>query len=1249
MTHDELRQLLFQNEGLKLDFKREYQVNKKAPDGFSGEEWSKLRDGQRDELIKDILALTNGNVGTANQPAHLIVGAEDDKHRQPDGTRPLFDVSHLELETTSLISLVNGACHPPLPDLQCEKIQIDGTTLIAITIPPSLQVHSTIRVLTPRSRSFDAFTGGARVRQKPEIPRGIFLLRSHEGTYWGSQVEVQALSGEKSPLPVVVRPELIRLADYVLPTEERELVESTFIPPPANHRLQEILGTKGKLWIVGPPDRWTSHLATWVALQQRPPRDIYSFPKAVDWEQLAVSGIRDSVIIFPDAVGFNEYDTNKVDTELRPLNKLRLDGNLIIATSSDSVFSDAENETRLGEWVLQEERFYLNSNSYDYRTKIEILKRLLQYAFAKGTINERQKEWTLSLLTKRDEHGPKKDSDQRVWVRSQAEKLLKEVWFPGTIESFIFESLPKATHEGSVFDQLRNYANAEVRIQSWFLGLEESVRCLLLTLSIFSGSKDNQLWARHRNIVERLRRLNSHLDLLPLGILRQLARPYVTADGPIIIDPAVFQMVRSELARNYREYFVEILDLLREWSIPEALAATDTKEEELLIRDSENVRNAIARMIGEVGKVDLESVSDLLTSWAGHPVGRIRKTAGIALREVAKQPASAQFALALLEDWASDTSSANADNLRWAAAAALGRIASIDYEAGVSRQALITLQRLGGDSSERVVAAVAQSFRMMGAGLPVQRLGGVLTQLAKQKKFTRHEVARALDEAAYKNSGEVYKLLDIWAASQSSNVQKTAVFLLCTARRIPTKDKRDILAKFFDRNGLLFETLREVLEDDNEQNKQTARRVIADIVVHSAQLSQRLTASFAKQYEKDSDSGQVLLEALCPNDDPGLFEMQASVHAVHPKLAVEILLSRPSVERAVYLVKLLREGHGDALVSEALSTGTNEGFNWWFADRANIGTSGQAIPLNRSVMEVGKELGLINKRLCEGKQRQISFLIKQIEELRQIASHIGSYDFSALDKDLTDVQILCRSDQYRDYLKAETVARAVFSRELLVSETELERKIQQKSHVRTRLNTEKASALLTESDLKEKARVSRWFIAAGAILPTLLVGILSFYLLVYPTRYLTLNRPMEVSGDTHVSGSAFEIVKEVDHDMCILVTDTTECYLKESLLQFGEVTESYTISTILSIPLIILCLIIFWIALSAALIRVYYGSIKVQEKHRLDGKIGQVQSDIERLSLLKDRISALAASSSFIELAELPRPAIARAAGQPNH
>lgn len=167
-------------------------------------------------------------------------------------------------------------------------------------------------------------------------------------------------------------------------------------------------------------------------------------------------------------------------------------------------------------------------------------------------------------------------------------------------------------------------------------------------VGIFSGFDDREIWARHQKIVERLRRLDPGLSIPPLGILRQLAQPYVTTHGPLeFINPRILQLVTKEIGRSFREYFVDLIDLLKEWSIPELPTSLGKDERDSLIRESEDVRNAIARVTGEVGRVDLESVKDLLETWAFHRIGRIGKTAGIALKEVAKDPSSAQGALEL--------------------------------------------------------------------------------------------------------------------------------------------------------------------------------------------------------------------------------------------------------------------------------------------------------------------------------------------------------------------------------------------------------------------------------------------------------------------------------------------------------------------------------------------------------------------------------------------------------------------------
>jgi hypothetical protein len=83
LNSEKLKQLLRQNEGATLEFKREWY----RLDDADGE--AKKR--QKDELIKDVLSLVNGNASVAGEEAHLVIGADDELNA--DGIRELHDVS----------------------------------------------------------------------------------------------------------------------------------------------------------------------------------------------------------------------------------------------------------------------------------------------------------------------------------------------------------------------------------------------------------------------------------------------------------------------------------------------------------------------------------------------------------------------------------------------------------------------------------------------------------------------------------------------------------------------------------------------------------------------------------------------------------------------------------------------------------------------------------------------------------------------------------------------------------------------------------------------------------------------------------------------------------------------------------------------------------------------------------------------------------------------------------------------------
>ena len=63
---------------------------------------------------------------------------------------------HLQLKSQQIIETVNRACYPPIADIVCEEIDLDGKFIVVITIPPSSVVHETTRKLKTVKGVIDA-------------------------------------------------------------------------------------------------------------------------------------------------------------------------------------------------------------------------------------------------------------------------------------------------------------------------------------------------------------------------------------------------------------------------------------------------------------------------------------------------------------------------------------------------------------------------------------------------------------------------------------------------------------------------------------------------------------------------------------------------------------------------------------------------------------------------------------------------------------------------------------------------------------------------------------------------------------------------------------------------------------------------------------------------------------------------------------------------------------------------------------
>jgi hypothetical protein len=159
VTPEFLFTLLSKEESPTLDFKRKpYLIYAKD---------KTVKDKQRGELIKDILALANGNSIVAGDTAYLVIGADDKKKK--DGIRTLFDVGDHRLNPRNILDIVNPACEPALEDVFCDEVEIEGKRLLVITINPTRYLHETTRRLETSDSFFSERTVFVRHNEGTEV------------------------------------------------------------------------------------------------------------------------------------------------------------------------------------------------------------------------------------------------------------------------------------------------------------------------------------------------------------------------------------------------------------------------------------------------------------------------------------------------------------------------------------------------------------------------------------------------------------------------------------------------------------------------------------------------------------------------------------------------------------------------------------------------------------------------------------------------------------------------------------------------------------------------------------------------------------------------------------------------------------------------------------------------------------------------------------------------------------------------
>jgi len=141
MIREELNDLIEQGENAKVDFKREWYWNDNMP--------KHIKETHKNELIKDIIALTNGDIYSTNKTAYLIIGI-DDETKEPYN----FDktaILPLDKLKQQLLTLLNNYAQPEFLALDIELVD----EVLVISIPPRASLISLSKDLKLKNNNTD--------------------------------------------------------------------------------------------------------------------------------------------------------------------------------------------------------------------------------------------------------------------------------------------------------------------------------------------------------------------------------------------------------------------------------------------------------------------------------------------------------------------------------------------------------------------------------------------------------------------------------------------------------------------------------------------------------------------------------------------------------------------------------------------------------------------------------------------------------------------------------------------------------------------------------------------------------------------------------------------------------------------------------------------------------------------------------------------------------------------------------------
>ncbi len=791
MTPDELREIIQLDEGPKLDFKREYNLQKTPPSEADKNEWRQYREVKWNELAIDLMALANGSYWTVDQTAYLIIGVADEP--SSDGTRELFDTSYLdEITEKSLLEMIEKRLTPPIRDIGLNRIELDNKTITVIEIPPTPYIYRLSQTLyCPEVRNFQEWK---KTKRKSKENAGTAYIRMGESNAIGipDEEDLKAIEDEKKRVLGIGS----EFAPYEIHPSEIAL-DTTFVFPDGEFKQSlAVLDEKRILWILGQTGvgkkTWALHLAQAYFRKNKSISRILRIPHNDFWDFVArkaarkMEPISNTILIVPEALGRSVFDRDNLNDDLDFLDTIYRNGNFLILTSPDSIFEQAIRETRLSEqdWYDPEKLFTLSQSTYDLNDKFQFFLNLVEFAHGvKETISDEQRRWAYEL----SEHPVSVRADDRspgipLEESKRFRKLLEEKWLPVDISNFVSQELPKANNPEDISISINLEIDVENRVHRWFADLDSSEQVFLLVFTLLNELPEEDIWEKYKLIVSSLREFDQRLACLPIGIARQRVAPYVSEHGPLkFSNPAIQSAVESEIARYYQEYFIEILPLLQKWAMPEELKKEKDKESrEQMLKATASIRDPIFRAIGSLGRYRLESFSALLDEWVDLEYGNIARTVALIIKQASADPLAYPQIVSILGRWSSDRS---AKQRRWVAAYSIGEIIKTRPK---PKEEFPNLYRfllgLAKDYDSYIVSAAANAVYAISENTAFDEINQLLLALTKDDDYwTRKQLIRLLSDTIRRKKitrEKALRLLEAWSKSPSIKTKRTALYIL---------------------------------------------------------------------------------------------------------------------------------------------------------------------------------------------------------------------------------------------------------------------------------------------------------------------------------------------------------------------------------------------------------------------------------------------------------------------------------------